>query len=93
MTTLTLELTDELAALVEQAAGEQAVNDYAVVVLEQAARADLGADSTVAGVTPGLTPDDHTYLLEIDQSGPLYSTEQVRAYLQSRFPQLDEEIS
>lgn len=55
--TITLELPEDVAIIVEQAAGEQDVNAYAVGVLQQAARRKLARRSSP--IADELTAADH----------------------------------
>ena len=55
--TITLELPEDVAIIVEQAAGEQDVATYAVKVLQHAAQRKLARHA--AAIEDELTPADH----------------------------------
>jgi hypothetical protein len=80
--TITLELPEDVAIIVEQAAGEQDVTAYAVGVLQQAARRKLARRA--APIADELTPADHIRMAaeaEADASPIAEVMQRLNAYM------------
>jgi predicted transcriptional regulator len=87
MTSITIELDDELRALVDKARGSLDPNEYARTALEEQARNDVATqDLSVAELTPGLTPADHMRLVaEARQPGRTMSVEEVKVAINAKY--------
>ncbi len=90
MTSITIELDDELRTLVDKARGSLDPNQYSQTALEEQARNGVVIQYiSVAQLTPGLTLADHLRLVaEARQPRRTLSIEEVKAAINAKYAHL-----
>lgn len=83
MTTLTLELTDQLREKIDEVRGDTPLNEYVLSVLEEQAYTSLD------DITPGLSAAEHIRLADLaEQPGQSMTADEVITKVKAHFPDL-----
>ncbi len=90
MSTITLELPDELRTLLDEVRGDVPLTEYALNALETQAileRADLPLK--LEDVTPGMSAEEHIRLADLtEQPGQSMTPDELIAKVKAHFPDL-----